>query len=358
MATARVYLTQELLADYRRELFHELGGQEFHMTYLSGASGPDGLVTLASDEINTVQLLNHRIGPFLWQKGLIATVYRDKPDVLVLSGDYSHLSSWIAAIYRRVVGRPVLFWTMGWRTEERGVKKMIRLMFYGLSHALLLYGENAEKIGRQMRFKRPMHVVGNSLPSPPVVHHRRSLRRSIGFVSRLTPARETDVLLNAAASMKSPIHLVIAGDGPELVRLRALANSLHLSVDWQGAVRDPAAIADIYAQMDLCVIPGAAGLAVIQSLQHGVPVLAHDDDSVHGPEVGAITTGITGDRFRRGDADDLADRISAWVERTERQKQETAVRCRASAEQAWSTSAHVSRMRDAILLYVPVGRGR
>lgn len=353
MAAARVYLTQELLTDYRREFFHQLNGGDLQMTYLSGTSGPDGLVTLSSDELNTVQLSNRRIGPFLWQKGLIGVIHCDKPDILVLSGDYSHISSWVAAIYRRLVRRPVLFWTMGWRSEERGLKKVIRLMFYGLSHGLLLYGENAEAIGRKMRFNRPMHVVGNSLPSPPVVHHSRSLRRSVGFVSRLTAARETDVLLDAVSLMDSPIHLLIAGDGPDLSRLRALADSLHLSVDWRGAVRDPAALADIYAQMDLCVMPGAAGLAVIQSLQHGVPVLAHDDDSVHGPEVGAISTGTTGERFRRGDPEDLADKIREWIDRNDLQKEQTAARCREAAEQAWSTSRHVSRMRDALFLYVP-----
>ncbi|MDJ0380507.1 glycosyltransferase [Streptomyces sp. G-G2] len=107
----------------------------------------------------------------------------------------------------------------------------------------------------------------------------------IGGVGRLVPGKRFDVLVRAVAALPGA-HLLLAGDGPERAKLRALAAELgaqhriHLLGE-----RDPLGdsadgrtpgIPALLAAMDVFVSPSreeAFGLAVIEALAAGLPVL-------------------------------------------------------------------------------------
>jgi glycosyltransferase involved in cell wall biosynthesis len=75
-------------------------------------------------------------------------------------------------------------------------------------------------------------------------------------------------------------HLAIAGQGPDAVRLRNIADELGLSdrVHFAGEL-EPARIGDFLAALDAFVFPSSAetfGLAAVEAAQAGVPVIAND----------------------------------------------------------------------------------
>ena len=71
---------------------------------------------------------------------------------------------------------------------------------------------------------------------------------------------------------------------------------------------------------DLCVVPGDIGLTAIHSLMFGTPAISHNCFKYQGPEFEAIKSGITGDYYKYGSVENLADIISLWFKNHNRQE--------------------------------------
>ena len=101
----------------------------------------------------------------------------------------------------------------------------------------------------------------------------------IGTLSRLHRNKGLDVMLRAFARLRAgggAARLSIAGDGPEMGALKALAAALGLdeAVEFPGWVSPPA---DYLSTLDLFVVPSRVepfGLVVAESMAAGVPVIA------------------------------------------------------------------------------------
>src|SRR5439155_6723515 len=83
----------------------------------------------------------------LLQKGLLKLALRKDLNAVVYLGNPYFISTWISAIAARLTGKRVLFWTHGWTRHESGPKAWLRLIFYRLSHGLLLYGHFGKMLG-------------------------------------------------------------------------------------------------------------------------------------------------------------------------------------------------------------------
>jgi glycosyltransferase involved in cell wall biosynthesis len=128
-------------------------------------------------------------------------------------------------------------------------------------------------------------------------------RRAI-VVSRMDEMKRVDLLLDAIA--RSPelhkLHVRVLGGGGELETLRARARDAGLPVVFAGFQPDvevQLAEADFYVHTCPCE---PFGLSVLEAFAAGVPVLVPD----RGGAGALVDDGVSGFRYRAGDADDLA----------------------------------------------------
>ncbi|MBA2695728.1 MAG: glycosyltransferase family 4 protein [Actinobacteria bacterium] len=124
----------------------------------------------------------------------------------------------------------------------------------------------------------------------------------LGTSVRLSARKRVDLLIEAAAELQqqgTAVRVQIVGDGPERTRLEQLAARRRVDVDFLGPLYEPGGIADFYRSVHMTVLPGHAGLTVLQSLMHGRPVVTHDDADQHAAEWEALEAGVTG-AFSRG----------------------------------------------------------
>ncbi len=175
----------------------------------------------------------------------------------------------------------------------------------------------------------------------------------IGTLSRLHPNKGIDVMLRAFARLRARgvrARLKIAGDGPEMGALQALAQELELDelVDFPGWVD----AADYLETLDLFVVPSRVepfGLVVAESMAAGVPVVA---SRIDGPRE-ILKGGELGRLVPPEDEDALAEAVTAAIGDWDATLQ------RARAAQAYavdhfSLAAGKARLKTVLEQIVPI----
>ncbi len=139
-------------------------------------------------------------------------------------------------------------------------------------------------------------------------------RPIILHVNRLNYEKRVDVLLDAAAKMKSNGHIALVSTGPAEADLREQVDRLNLAdrVSFLGYVRD----ADLLAlrhSSEVFVIPSEAdlqSLSTMEAMACGLPVIAANSyalpELAHHEENGYV--------FQPGNSDELADYIDKLLE--------------------------------------------
>ena len=136
----------------------------------------------------------------------------------------------------------------------------------------------------------------------------------IVFVGRLSGEKGVDILLRAFADLPSTVELDVIGDGPDRVRLTALAHEVAPGrVRFHG--RQPAdEVARRLRGAAVCVVPSRwyenQPLVVLEAYTAGTAVV--------GTDIGGLTEliqpGKTGELFRLGSSADLAAKIARLVD--------------------------------------------
>lgn len=225
----------------------------------------------------------------------------------------------------------MVFWTHGLYGNENIVKRVFRAWFYKLADVLLLYGECGKK--NLIRVGIPsnrMFVINNSLNVEKQVDiinkvdasdlqllrnkFCQKFERLLIFVGRLEKSKRLDLLFYSLVRLKERgvrIRTILIGTGSQESSLRGLAKALSIvdSVIFLGECYDDDKVLPILSISDVCVSPGEVGLTAMHSLICGTPVITHNDVSEQMPEFEAIKPGKNGFFFRRGDVEDLTDKI-------------------------------------------------
>jgi glycosyltransferase involved in cell wall biosynthesis len=126
-------------------------------------------------------------------------------------------------------------------------------------------------------------------------------------VCRLEPQKGVDVAITALSQLPGA-HLVVLGEGPERARLESLARTLHVPVYMPGRVPDVAAW---LRRADVLVHPvrwEGFGLAVLEAMLAGLPVVASNVSSL--PEL----VGEAGVLVPSDDPFALADAVRAVLD--------------------------------------------
>jgi len=348
----RAAIVYHYIAHYREPIFRLLctdrEGPVVYRAFASVESDDPSLKVLEHDPTKTAPELvahwttvrNHWIlgRRLLWQPAIVRLALSRSVDCLILLGNAKFLSTWLAAVLGRLTGKRVLMWTQGYLRREPPLKNFTRLAFYRLADGMLLYGNRARTILRELGYPaEALYVVYNSLDYERQLELRHGLdeatrdrmrgelgvaedERLIVSVGRLNrPKRYAELVtaVSLACSQGDRLRLVLVGDGPERAELEALAARLGIAerTRFLGPCYDEKRLAEIIFAADLFVVPGDIGLSLIHAFMYGVPVITHSNLDRQNPELEALQPGRNGDLFRERNVEDLARVIRRWIER-------------------------------------------
>lgn len=330
----RVLVVYQHLPHYRRAIFELMQDSGIYDYEFAASATPlDTSITCLDPETISCfhQLKNIQLRRFLWQSGLLRLILFRRFQAVIFLGDQSYVSTWLAAIVCRMFRVRVMMWTHGWSRHEIGARRLSRLTFYAIANHLLVYGNRARDLGVKLGYPaEKITVIYNSLSTRDEVISRQAgvdLAAAVKSdppvllcVGRLTARKKLDVLLDLAERLGRrgvPVRLWFIGEGPARRSLEQAASERGIEASFFGECYDANRLTSLTAQASLTVLPGDAGLSIIQSMECGIPVITNSNFDRHAPEVEAIVPGVNGDMFSDGSLDDLTDVVERWLGRSE-----------------------------------------
>ncbi|SQD97053.1 Glycosyl transferase group 1 [Parafrankia sp. Ea1.12] len=346
----KVAVIASYLPNYRAALYRELLARTGPTYHLFGDTripipGYTSIVLERGHRIRT-----RSFGPVHWQHGLVADALRRVRaarrgtehdfDLLVMTGDWTYLSTWLIAALSRLGGPPVLLWTHGWRRRESGARLHVRLAFYRLAAGLLLYGEHGRRLAMEHGLDpHRLHVIYNSLDLDRQLAAAADTddESSSRFVSdlfanpelplvlscfRITRERAVDEAIAALALLQGSgrgVNYLVIGDGPDLPRLQSIAKSYpEVQVVFYGACYDEGVIAAAHRRAVVTLAPRKIGLSALQSLAYGVPVVTCSGIEHHTPEFEILEDMVSARIFPVGDIPAMAESVLYWIDNPRR----------------------------------------
>lgn len=315
---------------YRQPIYTMIGN-EMECDFILGA-GPTKQMNIMELPNTVIPIKTIRIGNthLYWQKG--AFRFSKYYDTLVLCMGIISITEWAILVAARFRHQKAYLWSHGWLGKDSWIKKLLGKIYFGLSRGVFVYNERSVKLmcdgGMQ---KKKLFTIYNSLDYDLQLKIRNSLAENsiyedhfgnrfhnLVFIGRLMAVKRFDLLLDAVAELKEKgeiVNVTFIGDGLERDSMERRVDELGIrgQVWFYGASFNELVNAELIYNADLCVSPGNIGLTAMHVLMFGCPAITNDDFNHQMPEFEAIHAGVTGEFFKAGDSNSLANAISKWL---------------------------------------------
>lgn len=243
-----------------------------------------------------------------------------RPDVILSEGASNFLNNIFAFIYKVIFRKKMIWWSLGEIKNRK--KSLLRKIMDKPIHfletrmdAILVYSSYGKQYFLNLGIpEKKIFVAVNVIDTDMKKKEIRKLnpeklyqekhqisKFNILFVGALTKEKKLDILLQAfkkLESIASDVHLTIVGDGPYMHSYTEMAKELAINnINFEGKIIDK--VSEYFLSSDIFVLPGLGGLAVSDSLVHGLPLIASIADGCEkdllGTGAGIIEETLTAD---------------------------------------------------------------
>jgi len=347
-----IFLYQRMLHHYRIPVYHHLNEAVKNQIVVIYGQQPNKATYLTeNDQIYAFRTLKLRNWWFdgerlLWQSFFRAIQVFGKPDVIMIEHSSRILQSYPLLAYCRVRCLPFILWGHGGSRSRdiatsNSAKDLLNRWFIRQCDAYICYTEPIKDKLSDITGADKLFVATNTLDTDVLFRLRKKLelvgrgevkrrlglskKYYLGFIGRLTPEKQPDMLLDTLQMLqqnRDDIGAIIIGDGAEMQKLRQKSYELELDdVHFTGSIAEWELSAPYLFVCNVIVNPGCVGLSVNHAFSFGLPVVTQQTGSrgsFHGPEVAFIKEGYTGYLTPTGNVEVMADRVAAILDDRER----------------------------------------
>jgi glycosyltransferase involved in cell wall biosynthesis len=290
-------------------------------------------------------------------------------DKIILLGDPHGIQNWLICLVCRCAGKEVYLWTHGWYGKETLLRGFLKKALFRMSTKILVYGPRAKRMLLSEGFSdKEIEVVFNSLnyEEQTSIRERHSgvdlVSEYFGnenpvviYVGRIQKVKRLDLLICALSKLKKEgivVNFVIVGgfdDDNEISNL-VIDKGVADQVWFHGPCYDETQLSNMFKNSDVCVSPGNVGLTAIHALTYGCPVITHDRFEMQMPEFESVIPGNTGDFYKYGDLESLAEKIKLWVDIDKSEREFVRRKCIEEVARRWNPQVQMQKICKALEL--------
>jgi glycosyltransferase involved in cell wall biosynthesis len=359
-----------LCASHYRKLIYSLMDEQMNSDFIFGK----GETTVKTFDISLLRNAKEvpllPIGSGRWYKMKNVIKLTKGYDVIIDDMGILCTTSWYLAIVALFRGQKVLLWSHGWYGREGFVKKWMKRAYSALTKGMFVYGNYAHDLMIENGFEpQKLHVIHNSLDYDSQLKLRKKMMFSgiykehfgndapvLLMIGRLNLRKHLDLLILAIDSLKKNgniFNVILIGTGEDEATLKSMVDERNLEsqVWFYGACYDEKTNAELIYNADVCVVPGDIGLTAIHSMMFGCPCISHDYFPNQGPEFEAIRPGITGDFYKHGSVEGLADCILNWFTSHCANREDVRMDCFKEVDENWNPHKQIKILKNVINEY-------
>lgn len=229
-------------------------------------------------------------------------IYRQKFDVIIGHMGLKHTYLFPTyLITKRILRRKIIYWGHGrdLLNTEAKLKNLAYTFEKTLSDAIILYAEHLKKY-LPKRFHRKIFIANNTLYSSykgfPTGKKREDIlaeygiktKKNIICIGRMQKRKKLDHLVEALAYMnRSDIGLILIGPDPDGALNNLNNNNIYKLGPIYGDKKH-----DLLCSADVCCIPGAVGLSIVDAFHSGLPFVTEERDE--SAEIMYLKNGVNG----------------------------------------------------------------
>ena len=305
-----------------------------------------------------------------YQRGALKLLRMNYDTYILYAGTHC-ISSWLFLLVKKLLfpKKKVYAWSHGMLGKEHGLTLWLYKRLFGLFDGSFIYNERSRKIMiehgvpaeklitiyNSLDYDHQLPLRNSLSPSHLYQDHFANEYNNIVFIGRLTKVKRFDLLLDAVAHLKECgefVNVTFIGDGVERANMEQRVKDLHIDnqVWFYGACYDEKTNAEMIYNADLCVSPGNIGLTAMHVLMFGCPAITNDDFDHQMPEFEAIQKGKSGDFFKAGDSQSLADTISRWFSEHREDRETVRQDCYKEIDTKWNPHTQLDIFKRVLLV--------
>lgn len=251
---------------------------------------------------------------------------RDKPDIVMIQANLRSISAWKIPNYCKKLGIPCFGWgKINSFSKMAAVSNAFKRQFFKRFKGMVVYSQASRQELEATGYPASKIIVAQNTidtrriftDAEKIQKRANELRAANGLqgkiilqcIGRMDPEKRHGDLLDAWPRLREldpRLHLVLISGGPLLNDIKARAKALDPKrILVTGRVPE----GDDYcwiAATDICIYPGAVGLAINQGLALAKPTIIADEWGADGE---LIEHGKTGYRYERGNLDALVKAV-------------------------------------------------
>lgn len=228
-------------------------------------------------------------------------------------------------VYLRATGNKVVTWTHGLNLQKKSdmVSRMVHHFEHSLCEGIILYSE-AQKKYLLRSHQRKSFIANNTLNLTEYVPGKDGKEKTLNRYNIFT---QKNVVYSGSIDRRKRIFDLIKAFGlinnegtgliiigPDNDHLLEGIYKSHPRIFYLGPKYGKEAL-DILSASDVCCIPGAVGLGIVDSMFCGLPLVTEDVD--HGPEIMYFKEGINGFMVPKGDIIALSEKLTLLLNNDE-----------------------------------------
>ncbi len=301
-----ILFIQRVITGYRLELIKELANYYKHVGIISSKGNTTGTLKIvdyssATDEYNNLSIFllssikiqyrgeSRETSLFFYPKSL---KFINNYDIIVFEGTTNIINNYYLIPYARFLNKKVIFWDAGYSLNKRTLKRKIidafNIPLLKLSHLQMAYSNLAKSYMEKYMGADNVFVNLNTINtsyfdgiSKEIYSNAKSYKLNkndvqllyVGIVEERKKIKELIEIVLQLNKNSKRFSLTIIGSGKDLENLKREYN-LNFEIKFIGALYDYDKLKSYYFNSDLFILPGDGGLAILQSLLFGLPVIS------------------------------------------------------------------------------------